>query len=313
MKYISVFLVLSVVSVVLVGCGATNGFFRHEMAQRLAAPSHMVERRISAGSFALTAFERIRERGGVANIYIEGDGQAWISKSVKSMDPTPTNPVALHIATRDSADNLIYLARPCQYSKVTAGEGCDDAYWGKKRFAPEVLSAYVAALDNIKAHYKISGFNLIGYSGGGALAALLAAERDDVLSLRTIAGNLDHEAHSALHNVSMLDGSLNPPAYAKHLRDVPQIHFVGNEDQNIPVSISQSYMNALNDDRCARIEIVSGATHDSGWVERWPELLKLKPACRYEHTSQIPDFVPLDDDWMPSEPIRTERPKPEKP
>lgn len=313
MKHFSVFFIFGLVSLVLVGCGSTNTFFRHETAQRLAAPAWMVERQIPAGPFSLTAYERIRERGATANIYIEGDGQAWMSKTMKSMDPTPKNPVALHLATRDSSDNLIYLARPCQYTKTISGDRCDDAYWGKKRFAPEVLSAYVAALDNIKKHYNISGFNLVGYSGGGALVALLAAERDDVLSLRTVAGNLDHKAHSALHNVSMLDESLNPPTYAKHLRDVPQVHFVGENDEIVPVSISQSYMAALGDDRCARVEIVSGATHDSKWVERWPELLKIKPACAFVLEADAPAFVPLDEDWMVPEPIRTERFKPSKP
>ncbi len=51
-------------------------------------------------------------------------------------------------------------------------------------------------LDQIKTRYNASGFNLIGYSGGGAIAALVAADRNDILSLRTVAGNLDIDVHT---------------------------------------------------------------------------------------------------------------------
>ena len=42
---------------------------------------------------------------------------------------------------------------------------------------------------------RIKGIHLIGYSGGGAIAVLTASRREDVLSVRTIAANLDHSAH----------------------------------------------------------------------------------------------------------------------
>jgi hypothetical protein len=307
MKY--TFLNLFIVfALVLTGCTATRAFYRSETAQRLAAPAYMVERQIPAGQFILTAFERLRARGDVANIYIEGDGQAWLSKSMKSGDPTPVHPLALHLASKDSADNVIYLARPCQYTK---GKGCHPDYWGQKRFAPEVINAYVRALDNIKAHYGIRGFHVIGYSGGGAVATLLAAERDDVLSLRTVAGNLDHTQHSALHGVSVLGGSLNPVDHVSHLRTMPQLHFVGQFDEIVPESIARRYMDALGDTNCAKIEHVADVNHEDGWVNRWPELLRMKPVCASPITSHN---MPVLDDWepMPS-PIHTKRPGPSKP
>ena len=290
-------------------CGGSTIEMRQEIAQRIAAPSWMVKRQIPAGAFALTVYERMHERFAPANIYIEGDGLAWLSRTRKSFDPTPKNPVALHLAPRDKADNLVYLARPCQYSGRLDGAICDDAYWGQKRFAPEVIESYMAALDEIKKRYDIQGFNLVGYSGGAAVAALLAAERDDILSLRTVAGNLDHQAHSAYHDVSVLQDSLNPVDYTAHLALLPQYHFTGAHDTVVPSTIVQGYMNALPEGHCAKHEVVSDVDHETGWVDQWPDLLAKRPVCdglSYE-TIELPPFEPYE------APVRVQRPKPEKP
>lgn len=265
----------------LTGCLNSTIAMREETAERIAGPAFMVERDIPAQPFLLTAYERVHENGGTANIYIEGDGLAWVSKSRISLDPTPKNPVSLHLASRDKAENVIYLARPCQYSKLLDAPEtpCNSAYWTNKRFAPEVLSAYDAALDNIKARYGISGFNLVGFSGGGAVAAILAGQRNDVLSLRTVAGNLDHRAHSAYHHVTYLDDSLNPPEYAAKLRTVPQYHFLGGRDAIVPPAVLHSYLQALGPSRCVQYELIQDAGHDEGWVNKWPELLAKKPVC----------------------------------
>lgn len=254
---------------------------RDEVAQRIAAPAWMVERQIPASPFSLTAFERMHTHHAPANIYIEGDGLAWVTKRQKSLDPTPKNPVALHLASRDKADNVAYIARPCQYSGMLAADTpCDNAYWGHKRFAPEVIESYQIALDEIKQRYNITSFNLIGFSGGGAVAAILAAGRDDVDSLRTVAGNLDHRAHSAHHEVSYLKGSLNPPDYADKLSGVAQVHYIGGQDDIVPPMILHSYLQALGASSCVKYQFVQEAAHEEGWVNKWPELLKQNVECR---------------------------------
>lgn len=279
-----------------------------EIADRLAHPAFMLEREIPAGPFNLMAYERMHERGAPADIYIEGDGKAWLSKHVASADPTPVNPVALHLATRDNADNVAWLARPCQYTGMAnEKEECSSDFWKGKRFSPVVLEAYNAALDDIKARYDIKGFNLIGYSGGGAVAAILAAQREDVVSLRTVAGNLDHAAHSALHKVSPLTGSLNPPAFAGKLQAVPQVHFVGGQDTNMPPAILHSYLQALGPSNCVQYQLIQEAEHDKGWVEKWPALLAVTPACTGPVRTEYEDFMPM------PEPVYTAPEKPEKP
>src|SRR5687768_5965899 len=67
---------------------------RHDTTERLARPAFMFERHIPADPFLLTAWERVREPGGPATVYIEGDGYAWASRRRPSLDPTPANPVA---------------------------------------------------------------------------------------------------------------------------------------------------------------------------------------------------------------------------
>jgi dienelactone hydrolase len=273
-------LVAFVSSLSLIGC-ASGLETRSEIAKELAQSQNFSERQIPAAPFMLTAQERITAPGMPINIYIEGDGLAWLSKREISLNPTPKNPVALKLAAADPSANVVYLARPCQYSgMMDSRAACDPAYWTQKRFAPEVLTAYNAALDDIKQRSGASGFALTGFSGGGAIATILAAQRNDVLSLRTVAGNLDHRAHSAYHKVDRLEDSLNPPEFAARLVQIPQVHFIGAEDDNVTERIFQSYVQALPSNFCVQHKIVSGASHTEGWDKQWRSLLLLQPGCR---------------------------------
>ena len=158
--------------VFLTACGTSSIIMRHEIADRLSAPVWMTKRQIPVEPFSLTVYERMHERFAPANVYIEGDGLAWVSKKQISLNPTPKNPVALHLATKDKANNVVYLARPCQYSGlINKDTPCDSAYWTNKRFAPEVLKAYDAALNEIKHRYNIEGFHITGFSGGGSYSS----------------------------------------------------------------------------------------------------------------------------------------------
>lgn len=246
----------------------------------LARTAHMRHENVTATPyFTLSAYTRPGNGLDPAYVYIEGDGLAWIGRGQPSADPTPTNPVALRLATAHAAAqpdaHIIYLARPCQYVKTPY---CQRAYWTGKRFAPEMVAAMDAAVTQLTA--GADGVELIGFSGGGTMAALLAARRTDVRTLRTVAGNLDHRTHSAIHRVSTLGGSLNPPAYAGKLRAIPQRHFTGANDRNVTQAVYDSYAEALGDTRCIAHTIVPGAEHEKGWDTQWPQLLAEPVACR---------------------------------
>ncbi|MBI1326278.1 MAG: alpha/beta hydrolase [Alphaproteobacteria bacterium] len=283
---------------VLVAC-ANSTLVRQESANHIGMPVQLYPEVIDAGNFRLQAYERIHAKGQPARIYIEGDGHAWQSKRVVSRDPTPMNPVALKLAAQDRVQNVIYLARPCQFPEKTEQiwtaynnpgekdiekgglkEKCDQAYWTNKRVAPEVIASYQDALNYYRQEYNIPSFEIVGYSGGAAVAAILAAERSDITTLRTVAGNLDHTAFTTLHGVSPMSGSLNPTDYALDLVNVPQRHFVGQRDDIIPPSIYESYAQKFVDKSCLNVTLVERADHLEGMVEQWGALLELPVDCK---------------------------------
>jgi pimeloyl-ACP methyl ester carboxylesterase len=205
------------------------------------------------------------------NIYIEGDGRAWLNKHTLSDDPTPSNPVALKLAVADQGGNIAYIARPGQYQRVS----CDAKYWSASRFAPEVITSMDQAIDQLKAGSGAKAVALTGYSGGGAIAVLVAARRADVVALRTVAGNLNTTAWCAYHHVSQLDGSLNPLDAAFKTANIPQRHFIGNKDKIMPAIIAESFVKAEGDKDASRITRVKSASHNEGWEGQWKELLSM--------------------------------------
>lgn len=253
---------------------------RRSVAQRIAGSAGLEKRQIDAEPFRLTVFERVVEREQPVTIYIEGDGYAWVSRRMPSFDPTPKRPTALSLAAVDPSDNVIYMARPCQYSKGAGLQKvCERKYWTTARFSSETVVSMNKALDEIKARYDIPAFDLVGYSGGGAMAVLMAAQRDDIASIRTVAGNLDHVKHSKIHRVSFLSGSLNARDYAARVADIPQRHFIGGEDKNVTGEVYESYARAASGN-CVVRTIVPNATHEKGWVEKWRGLLALPVECQ---------------------------------
>lgn len=274
------FSLLFLALIALAGCGASSSLeSRHKTALDIARPALMQERIISAGLFNLTVWERLGKPDAPADVYIEGDGLAWLNTRTKSMNPTPPDPLALRLAAQDTADNVIYMARPCQYTGWTGEGACPDLYWTNGRSAPEVIRAYQQALDTIKTTGRVTGFHLIGYSGGAAVAALTAAERTDILSLRTVAGNTDYATFSALHRVSPLDASLDPLGVAATINRIPQMHFIGAEDNVVPVAIFDSWETRSGATKCLQSAIVAGAAHEKGWSAQWRSLLAMPPGC----------------------------------
>lgn len=267
-------------ALLLVGCASVSLDGRYDLARKIAAGANMQPQTLYAAPFILSAFVKASAPGAPAHVYIEGDGLAWLSRSQPSLNPTPTDPIALRLAAKDSAPNVIYLARPCQYSGTANGERCDMKYWMGSRYASEVLQSYNSALDQLKATHAVSGFDLIGFSGGGTMATILAGQRGDIRSLRSVAGNLDHIEHSHVHGVSLLGNSLNPPQYADQLARVPQYHFIGGDDDIVPRSIYDAYTRALPAQNCTQYKIVDDVGHDSGWETVWPELLRITPRCQ---------------------------------
>ncbi len=231
---------------------------------------------LDTGLFTLTGF--VKGEGGnntdLLVVYIEGDGRAWRNRFQISSDPTPVHPVAFELAVSDPASMVLYLARPCQYGKELDGDSCQPQYWAQDRFAPEVVAAMSTAIDQVMARTGARKLALVGFSGGGAVAALLSGERADVVSLFTVAAPLDHRAWTEAHRVLPLSGSLNPVDRRAILQHIPQVHFVGGRDRIVPEEVVQGYATRIGDRSMIRVFVEEDFAHDCCWAESWPVLLE---------------------------------------
>jgi pyrimidine operon attenuation protein/uracil phosphoribosyltransferase len=134
-----------------------------------------------------------------------------------------------------------------------------------------------------KKKQGINKIRLVGFSGGATIAAIIAAKRNDITDLRTIAGNLDINVFTQIHKVSPLSGSLNPIDYAEQLSKIPQIHFVSINDYVITNQIIESYINELNKHNnrlsCYKVLEFKQATHAEGWAKIWSDNINLTQKC----------------------------------
>ncbi len=247
-------------------------------ADAMAEPAHLHRELVNTGRFVLTAFSRVSQPGKPLRVYIEGDGMAWLSRTEPSLDPTPHQATGLALAAKDPAPNVVYLARPCQFTPMPMNPRCGIPYWTDKRFAPEVIESMSDAVSQFAARTPGQPIELVGYSGGGAIAVLIAARRTDVISIRTVAGNLDDELVNRLHGVSSMPESENPIDSAKRVARIPQIHFSGADDQIVPPAVARRFVKAAGG-HCARTLTIAGLSHDGDWSRRWRALLEIAPTC----------------------------------
>lgn len=241
-------------------------------ADALAASRGWQARAVDTGMFRLITWAPTSFAADDAlAIYIEGDGLAWIASDLPSADPTPVSPLALQLALAQPAGNAAYVARPCQYVDA-AQTGCASRWWTAQRFAPDVIEAVDRAVDALKVQAGARRLTLVGYSGGGAVAALVAARRSDVERLVTVAGNLDHGAWTRHHRLPPLDGSLDAADVRDALRRVRQWHFAGGRDTVVPAFIAEGFAAGFPVDTRPVVRRVADNDHRCCWAEQWPRL-----------------------------------------
>jgi pimeloyl-ACP methyl ester carboxylesterase len=247
---------------------------RIDSARELTSRAGFTDQLISTPSFELVGFGKsLGKPSDTLALYIEGDGHAWKTASLPSDNPTPINPLALRLAMQDPRSAVAYLARPCQFVSLPS-RNCSEAVWTSARFSPAVVDAMNEAVDKLKKDYGAKNLILIGYSGGGAIAVLIAAKRSDVQALMTVAGNLDTDAWVRLYGLEPLSGSLNPASVAPQLRNLPQTHFIGGKDEVIPKAVVQSYLMKMSSPNRAKVIELPNDGHVCCWGENWRNLLK---------------------------------------
>ncbi len=245
-----------------------------EQADLWAASAGMKPVLVQTQSFRLQSYQKLTQANTEVRVYIEGDGNAFLSRGQVSPDPTPKEPVGLWLAMRDPSPNVVYLARPCQFT-LTDPRCCEESPWTRARFSETT----VAATDEAIGRLGNRPVALVGYSGGGTIALLIAQRRTNISSIRTVAGNLDPLGFITHHKVSPLTGSLDPLPKAAMLAKIPQLHFSGGKDTIVPSALAENYLAYLPQNHCARLEILPEQNHHDGWESRWAGLLATPLPC----------------------------------
>jgi len=243
---------------------------RHRAIQAGAAQG-FAPFRCKAAAFAFAGQLKAPVQGATELVvYIEGDGHISAPDGSASADPTPNRPIAWDLARLDPASAVFYLPRLGQFDPECTGPRFQ-IYWTNKRFAPEIVAAMNTAVTRAREHTGAKAVHLVGFSGGGAIACLLAAERNDVASLVTVAGLLDHEYWTGKNGYKPLSGSLNPARKALQLARIPQLHLYGTKDRVIDPSVSAHFLQEADFVEARRMGVDAG--HNEGWAKAWPGLL----------------------------------------
>jgi hypothetical protein len=91
-----------------------------------------------------------------------------------------------------------------------------------------------------------------------------------VLSLRTVAGNLDHADVNQFHHVNLMPESLNANDVASKINHIPQLHFVGRDDKVIPKEVAKRFIKQQESTQQKTAQCVAivevDAEHQKGWV-----------------------------------------------
>ena len=234
--------------------------------QTLSIDGNLESRWLDTGRFRHLVLSN-QEQGSHLRIYVEGDGGPWIRENRVSVDPTPTNPVMLRLM-HDATHPAVYLGRPCYFGTATNQE-CEQRWWTFDRYGQVVVDSMCLAANRISGQRGVQSVELIGYSGGGAIVAGMSACTDRLVSISTIAGNLDPKAWAEHHGYSPLN-DLSPLAIRPN--EVKEIHWQCRDDLNIPPSITDDYFAA----REGTIRhIVDSCSHATGWQQYWSQIIDL--------------------------------------
>lgn len=267
MKYLgNIYCLLFIVLLAACSSSQKHGFFTD-------VPVGFEKKLVRGSDFTLTTYQKITSDNAEYVFYIEGDGRV-ATKTGISPDPTPQRPVLASLMLLDNRPNIVYIARPCQYSKSLNPKCSNSSYWTSKRFAEEVVENINQVINQINKSQK---FSLVGYSGGGGIAVLIASRNQNVRDIVTIGGNLDINKFTSYHRSLPMTGSINPIDYAAKIKFVPQMHLSGELDRVVPPFIAQEYVVRSNS-ICVKHQTIQGATHSRNWAQFWQTYHK-KPNC----------------------------------
>ena len=264
-------LVIAFISCVCACSSPSGKFFKY------ANSFNLTSTRLNASGFQLQTFANQIDSEQL-NIYLDGDGSPWLKGRHPAFDPTPRNLLTLQLMQQDT-HSAIYIGRPC-YFELGPVSRCSKQQWTQGRYGEDIVGAIDAAISQTLKQYRPKRVRLIGFSGGGALAVLIASRRDDINSVITVAGNLDTDLWTRQHGYLPLIGSLNP-ALSPSLT-IPSLHLPGGRDNAVPSNITRSYLKNHSGDVWAFPDV----DHHCCWLDAWPQILQQLP--QRLNTVQLP-------------------------
>ncbi|NQW54149.1 MAG: alpha/beta hydrolase [Rhodospirillales bacterium] len=256
----------------LAACGH-GGLGRDATAAGIAQAGGLEAGTSKGAAFDLQIHRRDDGKPGPLFVYIEGDGLAYLDARTPSADPTPLDPLALRLAAADPGPAVLYLGRPCQFAPGRADPRCGVRAWTTGRFAADVVTSVDDAIGRERLRRPERALVLVGYSGGGVIAALVAARRSDVALLVTVAAPLDVADWTRRLGLSPLAGSEHPLDHAERLSTVRQVAFAGRQDKTVPVASIESAVARFG--LSAKLIVVPDFDHRCCWVRDWPHLRKV--------------------------------------
>ena len=265
--------ILLLLLIFLASCSQPSPNQRNNLIEELSL-NKFSKNSYSTKFFNIYSLEKIKNDNKLT-IYIEGDGVSGVDRFTPSSNPTPTDPFAFKMALIDEGQNIIYLARPCQYEW---SNNCNKDIWTVSQYSSIVLNSYKEIINYLSKTYK--EIHLVGYSGGAGIAMYLGSiENKSVKTVRTIAGNINHNELSKILNISRLKKSVNFYSIEKKVKEIPQIHYYGLNDNTVPNELQISYAERNLGNSCIKIESVKKAGHNDGWVDFWIDNNNKIPSC----------------------------------
>jgi pimeloyl-ACP methyl ester carboxylesterase len=200
-------------------------------------------------------------------VVIEGDGPVWPAADRAPADPTPRASTALALARGlqrlgGEDTTVFYLGRPCQYGARHRGEACAPRWWTTDRFAEPVIAAYEAWLDRLPQHGRRS-LCLVGVSGGGLIALLLAERRPEVTGVMTVASPVAVDAWTDHHQLTVLGVGTAVARGVERLGANRQLHFLGGRDSIVPLNAVLADTQRLVG--AAQVKVLPEARHAGPW------------------------------------------------
>ncbi|MFI3241985.1 MAG: hypothetical protein R3Y43_05405 [Alphaproteobacteria bacterium] len=229
-------------------------FLLTSCASQIEIPQEYKYAEIKTDYFTIASWQKINSSNAAVKIYIEGDGNSFNSKGYPTNNPTPRGKFFRGLAFNDVNENVVYLARPCQFVN---DEKCTKLFWTTGRFAPEVIQSMASAIKEVSQDSEVE---LVGFSGGGQVAGLVAVLHPEinVKFITNYAPNLNHETWTRDKRLLPLKDSMSLNNWQNEYLQIEQMTYIPEKDKIIEPYITIDFLKGDEN----KYKIVKGKGHN---------------------------------------------------